>query len=167
MVDQMSSNAMRGTVETESTEIPYVDLRCEPAAGALEKLNQFIEEIAAMPAPGATRLRGLALMAPQPSGNLALSLAARGVMLIIGDGTDSLPTLIDRFRNQLCMFQSLSSPTNGLQTAAGGTAPPNTADRTKSPYAQRPAWFDQAAFDERMQLLQQPWREEDAWKTET
>lgn len=30
-----------------------------------------------------------------------------------------------------------------------------------------PPWFDQTAFDTRLQELQKPWTEEDAWKSET
>lgn len=37
----------------------------------------------------------------------------------------------------------------------------------ESVFNRPPPWFDQTAFDTRLQELQKPWTEEDAWKSET
>jgi hypothetical protein len=166
----MSSQSQRGTVEIESIEVPYFDLRAEPGEIARERLDQFVQEIARAPAPGASRLRGLAIMTPQPSDGLALSLAARGIMLIVGRAADPLSSLMDRLRHQLAVIRSAAtsgSPSASAPTALANASVPMGGPRSESPYAQPPPGFDPAAFEERMRLLQQPWREEDAWKSDT
>jgi hypothetical protein len=42
-----------------------------------------------------------------------------------------------------------------------------TDDPDRNLCTRNPPWFNQAAFDEWMRQLQQPWRDEDAWKSET
>jgi len=143
----------RGTVEIESTQVPYLDLRAEPTEAARERLDQFIEEIGRTPDQHTSPLRGLAITTPQPSDQLGLSLTSHGIMLIVGGVADPLPALINRFRNQLRFIRS-AQLAGGSQIAtsqaalAGTPVRPMRQSRSESPFAQQPPWFDPAAFDE-------------------
>jgi hypothetical protein len=95
-------------------------------------------------------------------------------MLIVGSSPDPLPALLDRFERPLKViraadrqgvWQAVSGQT-GIATSTSAGAPIRRP-RTESPYSQRLPGFNQAVFDERMNKLAQPWREEDAWKSDT
>jgi hypothetical protein len=157
----------RGVIEIESMPVPYVDLR--GAAAPMDALERFIAEtvLGNSPAPGL--VRGLVVTLPQAPDALGLNLARLGIRLIAG--TEPLPTLLDRFRQHIGLLGAAgSSRGGGTTTGAGGPGvvpPSGRRPRSESPFAQRPPWFDQTAFDQRIRQLQQPWRDEDAWKSES
>jgi len=164
-----STKTNRGDVEIESVAVPYVDLRGEPAQAVEDTLRQILAETNS---GSDTRrlggLRALVIIEPQSSDSLALTLARQGIQVIVGPNGVPLGRLLDRFREQLRMISAAGS-FGGVPRASAGTGGSSSDNRgrSESPYAQRPPWFDQAAFDERMHELQQPWRDEDAWKSET
>jgi hypothetical protein len=175
-IDHNSSPPLRGTVEIESAAVPYIDVRAEHAEAVLGEIDRFVRDIEQLASTGTPSLRGLAIAAPQPSDALALSLAPRGIMLIVGNPLDPLLTLLDQFKERLNVIRSADpqgvwravSGRTGIGTCASTSAEaPMTGPRTESMYAQRPPWFNQAGFDERLRQLQQPWRDEDAWKSDT
>jgi hypothetical protein len=164
------------TVEIESVAVPYIDVRAEHAEAALAEIDRFVHEIEQLVSAGTPSLRGLVIAAPQPSDGLALSLAPRGIMLIVGNPPNPVTDLLARFKGQLSVIRAAgrqvgwraASGWTGIATAVSdGSSAEITGPRTESPYAQRPPWFDQNTFDEWMRQLQKPWREEDAWKSET
>jgi hypothetical protein len=164
-----STNTNRGDVEIESVAVPYVDLRGEPAQAVEDTLKQILaEDNSGSDTLRLGGLRALVIIEPQSSDSLALTLARQGVQVIVGPNGVPLDRLLDRFREQLRMISAASS-FGGVPTASAGTGGSSSDNRgrSESPYAQHPPWFDQAAFDERMHELQQPWRDEDAWKSET
>src|SRR6266702_2389202 len=91
-VDRGSNHPPCGTVELESAAVPYIDVRALHAEAALDEIDRFVHEIEQLASTGMPSLRGLAIAAPQPSDALALSLAPRGIMLIVGNPPDPLPT---------------------------------------------------------------------------
>jgi len=94
--------------------------------------------------------------------------------LIEGSSLNPLPALLDRFKRQLNVIRA-ADPQDQVASGRIGIAASEseissaqtTRHRTESPYAQKPPGFNQAAFDERLRQLQQPWRDEDAWKADT
>jgi hypothetical protein len=167
---------MPSHIDLASLAMPYIDVRGEGAEAALGNIDRFVHEIERLPAPGALGLRGLVIAAPQPSDGLALSLAPSGIMLCVGHTTDPLPLLLNRFKQQLDLIRAADRQgvsqaalvrTEIATSASVGSSSPIRPPRTDSPYAQYPPGFNQAAFDERLRQLQQPWRDEDAWKFDT
>jgi hypothetical protein len=175
-VDPDSSHPLRGTVEIESAAVPYLDVRAKPAEVALGEIDRFVQEIEQRASAGTPNLRRLVIAARQPSDGLALSLAPRGIMLIVGHPLDPLPTLLDRFKRQLNVIRAADRQgvwqavlgRRGITTSSSTSSSAEmTRPRTESPFAQRPPGFNLAAYDEWMSRLAQPWREEDAWKSDT
>ncbi len=174
MVDHGSSHSPCGTVEIESTAVPYIDVRSEHPDAALGEIDRFVHEIEQVGNAGVPSIRGLVIAAPQPSDGLALSLAQRGIMLIVGSPLNPLPALLDRFKRQLNLIRAadrqghVAPGRSGIAASASGSSSAQmTRHRTESPYAHRPPGFNQAVFDERLRELQQPWCDEDAWKSDT
>jgi hypothetical protein len=119
-VDPDSSHLLRGTVEIESAAVLYIDVRAQPAEAALGEIDRLVQEIEHLASAGTPSLRGLAIAAPQPSDALALSLAPRGIMLVVGHPLESLPALLDRFKRQLNVIRA--GDRQGVwQAASGGT----------------------------------------------
>jgi hypothetical protein len=162
---QQSTNTSQGYVEIESVAVPYIDVRAEPAEAVETKLRHILAEIGPRP----VGLHALVITEPQSSDSLALALARQGVHVIVGEHDVPVWTPLERFREQLRVISAAGS-FSGLPRASAGTTGGSSSyngTRSESPYAQYPPWFDQAAFDERIRELQQPWRDEDAWKSET
>jgi hypothetical protein len=165
---ERSRTASEGTVDVNSTSIRYIDVRLYSPEIARSKIDQFFsgEE-------GRKGLKGVAIATPQPSGGLALSLASRGIFLLVGELSTSVESLLEQFKAHMRFIAEagrIPVPASTLPPTPGGLprgVDANTRPRTESPYAQRPAYFDEAAYREWMGLLSQPWQEEDAWKSET
>lgn len=166
---------LRGTVEIESSAVRYVDVRAGRPELATGEIDRFVHDLEQLSNADKRGLRGLVIATSQSSDALAISLASRGIMLIVGNASDSLAMLLDRFKTQLNVIraagaQGAREPVlgSGIATSApSGSAGEVIRPGTESPYAQRPPWFDQTVFDQRLRQLQQPWREEEAWKSET
>jgi len=154
-----SNMASRGTLELGSRRVPYLDLRVESE----HALTRFVAEVG-LEAPTTPEVRALIITSPQTPHALGLQLARHGIRVIAG--TDPLPTLLTRFREQLRVFDNLSN-TPTANVSSPSTTSPGTRPRSESPFAQRPPWFDQTAWDERLRQLQLPWRDEDGWQSES
>lgn len=172
--DPSSIHPPGGTVEIDLAAVPYIDLRAQIDEAAFSEIDRFVHEVEQFGSAGTSKLRGLVIAAPQRSDGLALSLARRGIMLIVGSPLTSLSALLDRFKRQLNVIRAadrqgeIASGRIGIAASAPGRALAQmTQHVTESPYAQSPPGFSRAAFDERLRQLQQPWRDEDAWKSDT
>jgi hypothetical protein len=174
MIDRARNDPRRGTLQIDSTEVPYLDVRAEPSEHAQAQLRQFAQETLVLPgrAPG---LQGIAITVPQPSDGLALTLATRGIHLIATDVGDPLPAVLDRFQKQMQLLRAANPPgatasghsPSASSTSMGAAFTPSGGSRGTSPYAQRPLGFNEALYNEWMTQLTTPWREEDAWKSES
>jgi hypothetical protein len=171
MIDGIANHPLRGTAKIDSANVPYLDLRTESPEIGQAKLDQFLQEAdssatASQLTPG---LGALLITTPQSSDAFALALARRGIQLIAAPAEVPISTLIDRFREQLRQIGTAGSFICATTVSAGRPDTPQSQrpPRSESPYAQYPPWFDQAAFDQRMRELQQPWRDEDGWKSES
>ena len=160
---------MYGELDVQSMTVAYLDLRAEASQTASSKLEQFVVEASSRATAPPENFRAIVITTRQPSDALGLELARRGVQLIVGGATESLSELFARFCEQLRMLRTASwaSGAPAAMFEIPATSASNAGDAPKSPYSQPPPWFNQAAFDERLRLLQQPWRDEDAWESES
>lgn len=156
-----------------SYSLECLDLRTTHASVFENELQRFVAEFAVEPGEGReVGIRALVIVGPQESDQLALELARCGIRLIIDSAHEPVSALVGNLDAQLKLIGSgrMADLSMAAQQASASTTNRNITSpraRSESPLAQRPPWFDQAAFDERMRSLQQPWRDEDAWKSET
>ena len=160
-------SASEGTLRVNTADVRYVDVRSWPPELARDEIDRYFG------AGNGQGFQGVAIAAPQVSHGLALSLAKRGIFLVVGNPSDSLGPLLEQFQTHLRLINDAGDtplPALARQAAAGGSPPPvanSTHPRTESAYVQKPAHFDEACYREWMGLLSQSRHDEDAWKSDT
>jgi hypothetical protein len=154
--------APEGAFSVNSSLVRYIDVRSDPPEVIPSKIDQYFSD----QQPDQNGLKGVAVALPQSSSALALSLAARGIFLMVGAASESLEAVLERCRAQMEFIAAAGSRAAGF-TPSARSPDLSPRSRTQSPYAQKPAHFDEAAYREWMGLLSKPWHEEDAWKSET
>lgn len=148
-------------IEIGSHSVPYVDVRHRELHEPLVELVQaLIRDIPAQQL-GPPELRLLILALPQDSDEPTLALARQGIYLAFGRPNEPTSALLDRVRQA---FQITGAAHRVDQTTPARTRGPSDSAKV---FSQRPPWFDQQAFDERIRLLQQPWRDEDYWTSDS
>jgi hypothetical protein len=94
-------------------------------------------------------------------------------MVFMADREEEREGVLQRFQRQMHFLRTSGfrpAPASGIPSVrpvVPGGFSPRSGTRGASPYAQRPLGFDQATYNEWMAQLTAPWREEDAWKSET
>jgi len=147
-----------GNVEIGAERVPWIDLRQVDSHESLyDIIHQCMRE-SAHECLGKPKPRLIVLATPQPSDALALALAREGIYLVVGPAQASASELLDRLREQLRLIATARNSISASNRRVSGS---------DSAFSQRPPWFDQEAFDERMRALQQPWHDDDSWKFES
>lgn len=111
-------------------------------------------------------LRAILLVSPQPSDALALSVMARGVVVVEASRENSAIEVIEQFLQQAGQFQAIA--TSQARSAHNPSSPsiPGQAPG-ESEFSREPAYFNQALYNEWLGKLSQPWRKEDAFDSES
>jgi hypothetical protein len=152
------------TIEIGSRVIPYVDVRDTELQEPLKATAEHL--VAHLPAHclGPAELRLIVLAVPQPTDTVAVELARQGIHLVVGPKSEPRSALLDRFRDVLRVVGASrrSDPSVSTPGGSGGSA-----SESARVFSQRPPWFDEQAFNDRMRLLQQPWRDEDYWTSDS
>jgi hypothetical protein len=155
-----------GALELGTLTVPYIDLRFTEAREPLYDTAHQVMRNLPEQRLGPLGLRLLVLALPQPSDRLALVLAREGIQLFVGSNTEPTSALLDRFREHLRLIGALRASHSTTGTSAAGTSTRGPSG-SAGVFTQRPPWFDQKAFEDRMRPLQQPWRDEDSWTSES
>ena len=152
--------------------VPYLDIRDVDAHALDEVIGRFVEHTRRSPIAAIPWLRGLVIARPQNSDALSLKLAPHGLLLTESPQERPLEQLLAELEQQ---FQRLQGAAVGWSSGKAGTSgqdpstpgSPTGAPGPDSPYAQKPAYYNQALYEQWLTRLSEPWREEDAWKSES
>jgi hypothetical protein len=151
--------------------VPYIDIRTTHAYESDQSIGRFIEHTRHTPIEALPWLRGVIIAAPQPSDALAVKLAAHGIVLAEASLEEPIVEIVAQLERQFEHIQGAAtgwsstwSNPSGQNPSAPGTPPGSQG--ADSPYAQKPAYYNQALYEQWLTRLSEPWREEDAWKSE-
>jgi hypothetical protein len=155
------------SIDVDGFRIPYIDVRAYDEQAALVEKEKTCAIIG-----GDRDLKGVVIAGEQRSGELAISLASRGIFLLVAGPSEPLDTLLKRFQTHLrVMAAAARAPAPPTSLAPSGQAPfstvPHSPARTESAFAQKPAQFNQAAYQDWMALLSRPWHESDTWGSDS
>lgn len=152
--------------------VPYIDVRGAEARARIKSIASFIEHTRQSPIEAVPWLRGVVLITPQDSDGLALKLAMHGIVLLEAHAEDSEKKIIAQFEGQFERLQGAAAGWTTAQKAASSQNPsapgsPGGAQGTDSPYARKPAYYNEALYQEWLTRLSEPWHEENAWDSES
>jgi hypothetical protein len=112
-------------------------------------------------------LRGILLVPPLTSDALAVSVMDRGVVVLETPRENPAIQVVEQFLHEASRFQSIA--TSCARTASHDPSSPsrNGDGNTESEFSRAPAYFNHALYDEWLEKLSQPWRQEDAFDSES
>ena len=145
-----------------------MDLRKQESSRLTEECDKFLGLLRPS-APLPLLILGLVIVCPdQFPDRLAIRLAPHRVRVLTAAEETPVEVVFERFDRQLRILGSRAfrEPPSG-RSAKDSPANANTPESEVSPYAQQPPWFDQKRYQRRLSQLKEPWRDEDAWKSET
>jgi hypothetical protein len=159
------------TRDGQQAAIPFIDERGADGEALQEAIARFIDHTRPARIEGFPWLRGVVFVMPQDSGALALKLASRGILLVEARHEEGEVALIERLEGLLERLQGAAAHWAFVRAASAqnsvASQPPSSEQRSQSPFAQKPAYYNEAVFSEWLTRLSEPWREEDAWKSES
>jgi len=144
-------------------------------AGLGEALGQWVSQVSGSDEPFQNRstwLRGVAIVSPQPSDELAIPLLPAGI-LTIEDDSKSEPRglVIPVLRQALDLQGTLASDPLRVAMERGGPDPLVAAAlnpaQAGSPFSRAPAHFDRALYQTWVADLAKPWDPHDPWNAES
>jgi hypothetical protein len=117
-------------------------------------------------------LRGVVIVSPQPSDELALHLLASGIVTVEDTSQSEAEPIVKAVVQQVQHFQDAIAPgppTALVQTAGHDPSAPGAPARsgTESPFSKTPSYFDAELYHHWLSKLSEEWNPQDRWDSES
>ena len=141
-------------------------------ANGIAELQQSLNMLEGSPIASMPWLRAVLLVSPQSSDDLALKLVNSGIFVLEAPEDEPVEQVVEEFKHQLQRVQDTFMHEPATSRSRTGHQDPSTPggptnQNQESPFSRTPAYFNPELYNEWLGKLAEPWRQENAWDSES